>query len=177
MKFTHFLSAPGAVALSIAWAALFALVVFLASVPTSVATQALLSLVVGSLIYLLKPGVNSNIALRFVVLSLSGAFVLRYWLWRLFETLPSLEDPVSLASALVLFGAETFTVAIFFLTAIISSDPVDHSNPAPVPLEDVPTVDILVPSYNESEELLAVTLAAGAADHLSRCEENCCALR
>lgn len=160
MKFTHFLSSTGAVALSIAWAALFALVVFLASVPTSVATQALLSLVVGSLIYLLKPGVNSNIALRFVVLSLSGAFVLRYWLWRLFETLPSLEDPVSLAAALVLFGAETFTVAIFFLTAIISSDPVDHSNPAPVPLEDVPTVDILVPSYNESEELLAVTLAA-----------------
>ena len=160
MKFLDLVSATGVFALALAWAALFAVVVFLASVPTSVATQALLSLLACSLIYVMKPGVTSNMTLRFVVLSIAGTFVLRYWLWRLFETLPSFEDPVSLAAALVLFAAESFTVAIFFLTALINSDPVDPPKPAPVRLEDVPTVDILIPSYNESEELLAVTLAA-----------------
>ncbi|MCA0922217.1 UDP-forming cellulose synthase catalytic subunit [Pseudooceanicola nanhaiensis] len=154
------LSALGAPLMFLLWIVALVPVVFLASVPTSVGTQGLVAFASCCVIYLLKPAVHSNMIVRFVVLSVAGTFVLRYWLWRLFETLPSAEDPVSLGAALVLFAAETFTVGVFFLTALISADPIDHPKPAPVRLEDVPTVDILVPSYDESPELLAVTLEA-----------------
>ena len=142
------------------WVVLTVPLVFLASVPISVSTQGLLALITCALIYALKPLVGTRISIRFVVMSIAGVFVLRYWLWRAFETLPSLDDPVSLAAALILFGAETFTVGLFFLTALITADPITHPRPAPIKLADVPTVDILVPSYDESPELLAVTLAA-----------------
>ncbi|AWI85986.1 cellulose synthase catalytic subunit (UDP-forming) (plasmid) [Alloyangia pacifica] len=142
------------------WTVLAVPLLFLASVPISVSTQGLLALVACVLIYGLKPFVGTRISVRFVVMSIAGVFVLRYWLWRAFETLPSLDDPVSLIAALVLFGAETFTVGLFFLTALITADPVTHPRPEPIRLSDVPTVDILVPSYDESPELLAVTLAA-----------------
>ena len=142
------------------WVVLAIPLLFLASVPISVGTQGLLALLTCALIYGLKPLVGSRITVRVVVMAIAGVFVLRYWLWRLFETLPAFDDPVSLAAALVLFAAETFTVGLFFLTALITSDPVVHPKPAPLKLSDVPKVDILVPSYDESPELLAVTLAA-----------------
>lgn len=142
------------------WAILAVPLFFLASVPISVGTQGLLALVTSALIYGLKPFVGFKISIRVIVMSVAGVFVLRYWLWRLFETLPALDDPVSLAAALVLFAAETFTVIVFFLTAFITSDPVTHAKPQPIKLSEAPSVDILVPSYDESPELLAVTLAA-----------------
>ncbi|WP_237708061.1 UDP-forming cellulose synthase catalytic subunit [Oceanicola sp. S124] len=142
------------------WIVLAIPLLFLASIPISVGTQGLLALLTCAMIYGLKPMVGSKISVRIIVMSIAGVFVLRYWLWRLLETLPSLDDPISLAAALVLFGAETFTVVLFFLTALITSDPVTHARPEPIKLTDVPSVDILVPSYDESPELLAVTLSA-----------------
>ncbi|APX22903.1 MAG: cellulose synthase catalytic subunit (UDP-forming) [Rhodobacteraceae bacterium] len=142
------------------WLALLVPIVFLASVPTSIIAQGLMALCICVLIYVLKPFVSASMPVRFFVLAVAAVFVLRYWLWRLLETLPALDDPVSLAAALVLFGAETFTVGLFFLTALVSGDPVDHAPPPKVKLRDAPTVDILIPSYNEPADLLAVTLAA-----------------
>ncbi|SLN72454.1 Cellulose synthase 1 [Limimaricola soesokkakensis] len=40
------------------------------------------------------------------------------------------------------------------------ADPVRHRRPDPVSVEDLPTVDILVPTLNEPAELLSITLAA-----------------
>lgn len=142
------------------WLALLVPIVFLASVPTSIIAQGLMALCICALIYVLKPVVSASIVVRFFVLAIAAVFVLRYWLWRMLETLPALDDPVSLGAALVLFGAETFTVGLFFLTALVSGDPVEHAPPPKVKLRDAPTVDIMIPSYNESADLLAVTLAA-----------------
>lgn len=108
------------------WVVLTVPLLFLASVPISVSTQGLLALIACVLIYALKPLVGTRISIRFVVMSIAGVFVLRYWLWRAFETLPSPDDPVSLIAALILFGAETFTVGLFFLTALVTADPVTH---------------------------------------------------
>ena len=94
------------------------------------------------------------------MLAVASVFTLRYWLWRLTETLPSLDDPLSFAAAIVLFSGETFTVCLFFLTALVTADPTEANAAPRVRLNDVPSVDILVPSYNEPDELLAVTLAA-----------------
>ncbi|MBR9762622.1 MAG: UDP-forming cellulose synthase catalytic subunit [Rhodobacteraceae bacterium] len=147
-------------ALLVIWAVLALPLIFLASVPISVGTQGLMALTTCAIIYALKPLVGTKLMVRIIVMSIAGVFVMRYWLWRIFETLPSLDDPISLAAALVLLAAETFTVILFFLTALITSDPVTHVKPEPIKLADVPSVDILVPSYDESPELLAVTLAA-----------------
>ncbi|ETX14095.1 cellulose synthase [Roseivivax halodurans JCM 10272] len=146
--------------LAIIWIALMVPVLFLASVPTSIVAQGLMALTTCAVIYVLKPFVTSNALVRFFVLALASVFVLRYWLWRLLETLPSTDSPLSLAAALVLFGAETFTVGLFFLTALVTGDPVENPPPPKVKLRDAPRVDILVPSYNEPDDLLAVTLAA-----------------
>ncbi|SFD84312.1 UDP-forming cellulose synthase catalytic subunit [Roseivivax sediminis] len=146
--------------LVLAWVALMLPILFLASVPTSVTVQALLAIVTCAVLFTLKPFVRASLPMRFVVLAVASVFVLRYWIWRLVDTLPSLDDPLSLAPAILLFAAETFTVGLFFLTALITADPVDHPPPPRLKLSDVPSVDILVPSYNESDELLAVTLAA-----------------
>lgn len=152
------------------WIAAAVPLLFLASLPVSVGTQGFVAFVTCVIIYALKPLVSSKITARVCVMTISGVFVLRYWLWRAFETLPSLDDPLSLAAALVLFGAETFTVGLFFLTALITADPVSHPKPKPIKLIDAPTVDILVPSFDESPELLAVTLAA--AKRISYPEEK-----
>ncbi|EPX80368.1 UDP-forming cellulose synthase catalytic subunit [Salipiger mucosus] len=142
------------------WVALLVPILFLASVPTSVTVQGLLAIVTCIAIFALKPFVHGSLPVRFAVLAIASVFVLRYWIWRLLETLPSLDDPLSLAAALVLFAAETFTVGLFFLSALVTADPVSHPPPPRLKLTEVPSVDILVPSYNESDELLAVTLAA-----------------
>ncbi|ETW10660.1 cellulose synthase [Roseivivax marinus] len=154
------MSQGAAWALALLWIGLMVPILFLASVPTSVSVQALMAVVTVTIIFVMKPFVAANMPLRLSVLAVASVFVLRYWIWRLVETLPSIDDPISLAAALLLFGAETFTVGLFFLTALITADPVTHPLPPRLKLSEVPSVDILVPSYNESDQLLAVTLAA-----------------
>ncbi|WP_240611120.1 UDP-forming cellulose synthase catalytic subunit [Oceaniglobus ichthyenteri] len=153
-------SRMGLSVLVLLWLLLLAPILFLASVPTSVTIQGLLSLVTLGLLIVLKPFVQISLPTRFAMLAVASFFTLRYWLWRLTDTLPSPDEPVSFVAAVVLFGAETFTVVLFFLTALVTADPTDPKPPARVRLKDVPRVDILVPSYNEPPELLAVTLAA-----------------
>jgi cellulose synthase (UDP-forming) len=76
------------------------------------------------------------------------------------HTLPGLEDPVSFVAAGALFVVETYAIGVFFLGSFIMADPVRHRRPNPVSVEDLPTVDILVPTLNEPAELLSITLGA-----------------
>ncbi|WP_289149516.1 UDP-forming cellulose synthase catalytic subunit [uncultured Salipiger sp.] len=150
----------GMVLLILLWLALLAVIVVLAATPIATPVEALFALVGVSSIWLLKRFASTNRQARFIVLAIASVFVMRYWIWRLAETLPSQDDPLSFAAAVLLFGAETFTVALFFLTALVTADPIDRDPPQPMRPSQVPSVDILVPSYNEPPELLAVTLAA-----------------
>ena len=142
------------------WLALLVPVLFLAATPTATIVQGLLALTVLAILFALKPFVQKSLRVRFFVLAAASTLVLRYWFWRLTETLPSPDDPVSFIAALVLFGAESFTVVLFFLTALITADPTTPPLPKRMRRSEAPTVDVLVPSYNEPPELLAVTLAA-----------------
>ena len=151
---------PGATLLMLVWLALLVPVLFLAATPTATIVQGLLALTVLAILFALKPFVQKSLRVRFFVLAAASTLVLRYWFWRLTETLPSPDDPVSFIAALVLFGAESFTVVLFFLTALITADPTTPPLPKRMRRSEAPTVDVLVPSYNEPPELLAVTLAA-----------------
>ncbi|WP_020041609.1 UDP-forming cellulose synthase catalytic subunit [Salipiger mucosus] len=146
--------------LGLLWLLLLAIIIILAAAPIAVSVQAFLAIISVALIWLLKRFVPVNRQVRFLVLAIASVFVMRYWIWRVFETLPSPEDPVSFAAAVLLLGAESFTVALFFLTCLVTGDPCDRAPPKLMHVSQVPSVDILVPSYNEPPELLAVTLAA-----------------
>lgn len=99
-------------------------------------------------------------AARQLFLALGSFVVIRYMYWRLTSTLPSPSDPIGFALGVVLLGAELYCVLILVISLIINADPLERP---PVPQdedEDLPHVDVFVPSYNEDETILATTLAA-----------------
>lgn len=84
----------------------------------------------------------------------------RYMFWRASETIP-LDNPVSTVFGLALLGAEFYGFAILLLSNFIMTDAPERKPPAP-PLSRKlsPSVDVLIPSYNEEPELLRTTLIA-----------------
>ena len=140
-------------------------VAVLASVPTSTQVQAVLGLAVLAVVVLLKPLSRRWMAARVTLLAAAGLLVLRYWIWRITETLPGYDEPASFAAALLLLAVETYAVAVFFLTAFINADPINRQPPPRVALSDLPKVDILIPSYNELPEMLGITLSAAKNIH------------
>ena len=141
------------------WLAAVAPVMVLASVPVSNAAQGMLGLVAVLLVVLLKP-FATNIICRIALMSVASVIVLRYWIWRITSTLPDPALNISFVLALILLLVETYSILVFFLNAFINADPVERALPPRVAPEDLPSVDILVPSYNEPTEMLAVTLSA-----------------
>ncbi|MCE6950956.1 UDP-forming cellulose synthase catalytic subunit [Cereibacter sphaeroides] len=148
-----------AVLLIAAWLLLLLPFGMLAAAPVAPSTQGLIALVAVVLVAALKP-LAESMAARFLLMSAASIVVLRYWFWRLFETLPPPAPEASFICAALLFAVETFSIGIFFLNGFLSADPTDPPFPPQVKPEDLPTVDILVPSYNEPADMLSVTLAA-----------------
>ncbi|ACL58648.1 UDP-forming cellulose synthase catalytic subunit [Methylobacterium nodulans] len=97
---------------------------------------------------------------RFVFLAMGSLVVLRYMLWRITSTLPSPGDPVSFGFGLLLLAGELYCVFILFLSLIINAEPLRRAAPPLGPAEDLPRVDVFVPSYNEDAAILSLTLAA-----------------
>ena len=89
--------------------------------------------------------------------------VLRYLYWRTTSTLPPAADWTNFVPGVLLYGAEVFCILMMFLSLFVVIDPLDRRSPR-LPADDrLPGVDVLVPSYNESADLLATTLAAAKA--------------
>ncbi len=96
---------------------------------------------------------------RVIFLCFSLFLVLRYLSWRTFQTL-EFYDWVSFSIAIILFLAEVYGIFIFLLGSFVNVRPFERK-PVPLPPEDMlPTVDVMIPSYNESEEILEITLMA-----------------
>lgn len=135
--------------LAIAWLAM----------PVGVSVQSLLApalvvLMVGAACF------GHGVVARHVVSTAAAFVVVRYIVWRLDSTLPPASDPVGLAFGLVLVAAEFYCVAILAVSLLVNADPLRRS-PPPVPQpENAPSVDVFIPTYNESTAILAVTVAA-----------------
>ncbi|MEM0965553.1 MAG: UDP-forming cellulose synthase catalytic subunit [Verrucomicrobiota bacterium] len=96
---------------------------------------------------------------RVIFLCFAVFLVLRYLFWRSLQTL-EFYDWLSFSIAIILFLAEVYGILIFLLGSFVNIRPFERK-PVPLPPEDqLPTVDVMVPSYNESEEILEVTLMA-----------------
>ncbi|MBT9385023.1 UDP-forming cellulose synthase catalytic subunit [Pseudooceanicola sp. CBS1P-1] len=141
------------------WCVLLVPIAVLISVPTSTAGQAFLGIVAVVIVAALKPFAN-RIVPRFFLLATASVLVMRYWIWRVIETLPEPSHPLPFIIAVILLLVETYSICVFMLNAFISADPTQRRFPPQVDPENLPTVDILVPSYNEPTEMLSITLAA-----------------
>ncbi|SEM97386.1 UDP-forming cellulose synthase catalytic subunit [Palleronia pelagia] len=141
------------------WVLVGAIGVILASIPISTWAQALLGVTGVLCVVLLRP-MADRAAPRFALLAIAGALVLRYWIWRVTETLPGLDAPLSFTCAMLLLITETYAILVFFLTTFMTADPLTRPVPPTVRVDELPTVDVLVPSYNEPAAMLKVTLAA-----------------
>lgn len=149
----------------ILWVLLMVVVGALVSVPTSIQVQATLGIAAVVVVALLKPIAMKNMVARFAMMAIASTLVMRYWAWRVTETLPPVDDLLSFVPAIILFVVETYAIGVFFLSAFMTADPVKRSLPPKVNAADLPTVDILVPSYNEPVEMLSVTLSAAKNMH------------
>jgi len=141
------------------WLLMLIPVLVLSATPVSDAAQAMLGLFAVVLVVVLKPFARSIVP-RMALVGVASIVVLRYWFWRVTATLPDPGLNASFLCAVLLLAVETYSILVFFLGGFITADPLDRGLPPKVELEHLPTVDILVPSYNEPVEMLSITLSA-----------------
>ncbi|MAC78244.1 MAG: cellulose synthase catalytic subunit (UDP-forming) [Rhodobacteraceae bacterium] len=147
--------------LTILWCVALIGAIFVATIPATTAVETILAICLVIVALAARPFVK-NVAARNFLLILTGLVMARYWYWRVTETLPSLDDPVSFVAAVALLGVETYMIVIFMLGGFMMADPSKPYRPARQAVADLPKVDILVPSLNEPFDMLAVTLAAAS---------------
>jgi cellulose synthase (UDP-forming) len=142
-----------------AWIATGVLALALLTQPVSVQAQLSLSVTIIAVLLVLWKFGRGPLA-RQAYLSLSSFIVIRYVYWRLTCTLPPASDPVGLCFGLILLSAELYCVCILIISLVVNVDPVKRKPLSRRPDEDLPVVDVFIPTYNEDEYILATTAAA-----------------
>ncbi|WP_410013153.1 UDP-forming cellulose synthase catalytic subunit [Sodalis sp. C49] len=95
-------------------------------------------------------------ALMLIVLSLTVSC--RYLWWRYTATL-NWSDPVSLVWGLLLLGAETYSWTVLVLGYFQTLWPLNRQpTPMPADIASWPTIDVLIPTYNEALSVVKPTL-------------------
>jgi cellulose synthase (UDP-forming) len=99
---------------------------------------------------------------RLMIIIVGLFLTLRYLVWRAMYTLIS-DDWISVTAAIMLFAAEIYSVVLGLLGAAVSAATFERPplKVADLPADTaLPSVDVLIPSYNEEAGLLEVTLRA-----------------
>ena len=127
--------------------------------PVGAATQLILGFAAIAAMAALWKWTSGSLA-RMAFLATGSLVILRYIYWRATNTLPSIDDPISFLFGAILFAAEVYCVVFLAINLVINADPLQRLSPERQSDGSVPTVDVFVPSYNEDESILAVTLSA-----------------
>ncbi|MBI2312293.1 MAG: UDP-forming cellulose synthase catalytic subunit [Betaproteobacteria bacterium] len=97
---------------------------------------------------------------RFLVVLLSAYLSLRYIVWRGTETL-IYTGPADFVGMSLLFGAEFYSIAIHIFGLFINCWPLRSPIlPLPQDPDRLPTVDVFIPTYDEPDEIIRVTVTA-----------------
>jgi len=143
------------------WILLFAVVIYFAYVPVDSSSQIAFGLSVVVLLVIIRRLPKWPV-LHVMFLSLAGFLTLRYLSWRLTFTIVYHDLP-SFIAAVALFLAEFYGIALYLISLFVNVRPLRRK---PVPIQGAPhtwpTVDVMVPSYNEDAGILEVTLLAAA---------------
>jgi cellulose synthase (UDP-forming) len=97
-------------------------------------------------------------AVAITTLTIGGFLTVRYIAWRIGYTV-HFHGVASYLGALALLAAEIYGILLYFIGGLINARP-RHREPPAVDYDNLPTVDVFVPSFNEEPELLEVTLLA-----------------
>ena len=141
------------------WMIATALIIFLVTQPVSLTTHFLTTVIIIVIMAILKMFDRKG-TFRTIFLALGTAVVLRYVWWRTFTTIPPVDELGNFIPGILLYLAEMYSVVMLFLSLFVVSDPLDR--PARTLKSDSPrpTVDVFVPTINESAQLLSTTLSA-----------------
>ncbi|MBN6740837.1 UDP-forming cellulose synthase catalytic subunit [Acidithiobacillus sp. MC6.1] len=96
-------------------------------------------------------------ALRVLCMSISVYMIFRYLIWRAEYTIGG-YGVISLIAGLLLFVTEIYAASYSMLGFFVSFYPRQRKSPALPADAELPVVDVLVPTYNEPEEILEITL-------------------
>lgn len=141
------------------WCLLAATFVGLAALDVGVANQLVLALGGAALLVVMRVARLSR-TFRAAFVLVAAFLTLRYLCWRVLHTLPAV-DSWSFLPGMLLFLAELYGIAMYFFGLFVNANPIVRAViPLPEHPEQLPTVDVMVPSYNESPELLELTLTA-----------------
>ncbi len=146
--------------LTSAWAVVLVAVILLAAIPTDSRAQMWVAGWVVLIMSVMRRRQRMPGAYRVLFLCLGVYLTARYFFWRTFSTL-GFHDLPSYIGTWLLYVAEGFGITLFMLGVIVNVRPAKRAF-APLPDDPrlCPSVDVLVPSYNESPEILEVTLSA-----------------
>jgi cellulose synthase (UDP-forming) len=140
---------------------MLACLVYMSGLRVDFNTQAYISVFFVIALLLIQP-LKSQGFWRVLFIVLSSFIVLRYIFWRVSYTLVY-EDIISYIGAIALFLAELYGALMFFFSVFVNVRPLQRT---PILLPDDesnwPSVDVLIPTYNEPFELVKITLAAAS---------------
>jgi len=134
-------------------------IVIMVACASSITTRTQISVAIVSMAaFLVLRYFNEQETVRVVFLILAAFLSVDYFYWRTFTTL-TYHDPVSFLFAMLLYFAELYGFIVYGLSIFVNVDPLDRQ---PLPFsngdEHLPTVDVVIPSYNEEPDLLEITL-------------------
>ncbi|MBS3965224.1 MAG: UDP-forming cellulose synthase catalytic subunit [Methylomonas sp.] len=133
----------------------------LASLRVDSALQASTSALLVAVLFLMRQASGRDFV-RVVFLLVSFFIAVRYFSWRVQFSL-RYEGLPNFLAALLLFAAECHGFMMFTLTAFINIRPLQRrSEPLPHNRTLWPSVDIVIPTYDEPVELVKITMAAAA---------------
>ena len=144
------------------WAIVAICEIVLITLPVSLQAQLIAGISVVTLMAVIKI-LNAQGTWRLVSLALGTGIVLRYVYWRTTETLPPIDQIEDFIPGMLLYLAEMYNVLMLALSLFIVAMPLPSRPSRQDPAEDLPEVDVFIPTYNEDARLLANTLAAAKA--------------
>jgi len=126
---------------------------------SSISTRTQISVAVVAMIgFMVLRHFNEQETVRVVFLFLATFLSVDYFYWRTFTTL-IYHDPVSFFFAMALYFAEFYGFTVYMLSIFVNVDPLDRR---PLRIsggpEALPTVDVMIPTFNEGQALLEVTV-------------------
>jgi cellulose synthase (UDP-forming) len=100
--------------------------------------------------------------LRIILVVLSSFLAIRYITWRTYDTL-YYTGPFDFVGLTLLYLAECHTIALHFFGMFINIWPLRRKiDPVDLNSRSLPTVDVFIPTYSESEEITKVTATAAS---------------
>ncbi|WP_312795889.1 UDP-forming cellulose synthase catalytic subunit [Tianweitania sp.] len=148
------------------WAAMSVAVIALVTLPISLRTQLIAGLFVLSVMMILK-SISAEGIWRLISLAFGTAIVMRYVYWRTTSTLPPVNQLEDFIPGLLLYLAEMYSVMMLAISLFVVALPLpakpSRAKEQREKWDDLPTVDVFIPTYNEDSDLLAKTIAASVS--------------